>query len=108
MTTQFFGAVKEARQAAIDLYKTQLTDEQVREAVKGMGADEIIAHFTGIREQRAMDAIDMAIGGTLDAVENHYEEIIEATASDSEGTEIEVSVSCVSSLAASFFDEISN
>lgn len=105
MSTQLFGAIKEARDAAITHYKSEKTDEQVKEEIKGMNADEIIQHFAGTRDQRVIEAIDKAIGGTLDAVEEHYEEIININeASDEESS----SVTITSGLSDSFFEAINS
>ncbi|MOA30446.1 hypothetical protein D3C78_1515370 [compost metagenome] len=53
----------------------------------------------------AAAAIDKAISGTLDAFEEHYADVITATASDGESS---VDMTCTSGLSGLYFDEINS
>lgn len=106
MTTQLFGAIKETRDVAIAHYKSDKTDEQLKEEIQGMGADEIIKHFADGREQRAVEAIDKAIAGTLDAVEEHYEEIVQASTEHEESPDVTITIT--SGLSDSYFESVNN
>lgn len=56
----------------------------------------------------AIRDIDQLIGGVLDVVAERYEDIVEGTATDSEGEECSVSLTCSSELSTLYFEEVSS
>lgn len=56
----------------------------------------------------AIRDIDQLIGGVLDVVAERYEDIVEGTATDSEGEECTVSLNCSSELSTLYFEEVSS
>lgn len=56
----------------------------------------------------ALKAIDSAIGGVLDVVEERYTDLVTGTATDSEGEEVSVELSIVTDLSTLYFEEVSS
>lgn len=97
MTTQLFGAIKESRDSAIEVFTGK-----IRELIKDTTNDGHDVLFVSARA-----AIDKAISGTLDAVEEHYEEIIQVT-SDDEDDVPDVNVTITSGLSELYFESVNN
>lgn len=87
----FIGAVKVKRDETLATISERLENEGGR-----------------YRFDDAIRDIDQLIGGVLDVVAERYEDIIEATASDSEGEEVQVTLGCSSELSTLYFEEVSN
>lgn len=95
MVDKFISAVKEKRTEALATFETLL----------------VAAFDDGEKpnyNRIAATAIDQAISGTLDVVEEQYETLITATATDSEGEEVGVDMSCASDLSTLYMEEVNN
>lgn len=97
MSEAFIGAVKETRTEALEHF--------VNSGAAGKAGDPGHDDLVGA----AAAAIDKAIGGVLDNVEEHYQEIVtyEQSTVDDELEQV-VSLNIVSGLSGLYFDEISN
>ncbi|BEG72555.1 hypothetical protein [Pseudomonas phage PA1C] len=94
MATQLIGAAVEVRTEAIELFKNK-----VRELSKDDTNDG-----NDVLCGAAAAAIDYAVGGVLDAVENHYEDII--TGSTDHDEDPGVNLTCVSGLSETYFESV--
>lgn len=94
----FIGAVKVKRDEAFDAFR-----DKVRELGQD-GTNDDADIFNGA----AKYALDQLAGGILDVVNERYEDIIEGSATDSEGDEVSVSLTCTSELSTLYFEEVSN
>ncbi|ARV77004.1 hypothetical protein PHABIO_373 [Pseudomonas phage Phabio] len=91
----FISAVKDKRNEARELYEKELVaafDEGGKPDWHGIAAR----------------AIDHAVAGVLDVVEEQYESIVAGAALDSEGEEVDVSLTVMAELSTLYFEEISN
>lgn len=96
----FISAVKDKRNEAIEIVLASMVD-------LGKNNEDLKAPLAALADT-AYTAIDKAVAGTLDVVEEQYESLVIASAIDSEGEEVDVSLGITADLSTLFFEEISN
>jgi hypothetical protein len=87
----FIGAVKVKRDETLAKISERLENEGGR-----------------YRFDDAIQDIDQLVGGVLDVVNERYEDIIEGSATDSEGEEVSVNLTCGFELSTLYFEEVSS
>lgn len=91
----FIGAVKVKRDEAVEYF---LSEDFHQALANGVEPPDV-----AIKK-----GLDQLVGGVLDVVNERYEDIIEGSATDSEGEEVSVSLTCGFELSTLYFEEVSN
>jgi hypothetical protein len=87
----FIGAVKVKRDETLAIISERMENESGR-----------------YRYDDAIRDIDQLVGNVLDVVAERFEDFIEGSATDSEGEECTVSLTCSSELSTLYFEEVSS
>lgn len=96
----FVSAVKEKRNDSVNAVLTAMVE-------LGKDNEDLKAPLAALADV-AYDAIDKAVGGTLDVVEERYADLVTGTATDAEGEEVSVELSIVSELSTLYFEEVAS
>lgn len=91
----FVSAIKEKREEAANVLDAEWT-----KALEDGGEPDI--------RDIALKAIDSAIGGVLDVVEERYADLVTGSATDSEGEEVTVELSISTGLSTLYFEEVAS
>jgi hypothetical protein len=91
----FIGAVKVKRDEAVEYFMS----EDFHQAL-GNGVEP--------PDVAIKKGLDQLVGAVLDVVAERYEDIVEGTATDSEGEECTVNLTCSSELSTLYFEEVSS